>query len=59
MQPQNPNSFVRLDPETDQQFGDRRAFVQLQPSVKDFELRQAMDQAADDAAVHALRRGGL
>ncbi len=50
MQPQNANSFVRLDPEPDE-FGVRRAFVQLQTTGNDDELWQAMDTAADDTAL--------
>lgn len=50
MQPQNPNSFVRLDPERDE-FGVRRVFVQLQSTVADDALWQAMDTAADEAAL--------
>jgi choline dehydrogenase-like flavoprotein len=50
MQPQNANSFVRLDPEPDE-FGVQRAFVQLQPTAKDNQLWQAMDTAADQTAL--------
>lgn len=59
MQPHNPNSFVRLDPETDE-FGIPRAFVSIADprhdvpgspqTVKDRELWDAMDQAAMDTA---------
>jgi choline dehydrogenase-like flavoprotein len=49
MEPQNPNSFVRPDPELDE-FGIPRAFVSLQASPKDLTLWDAMDQAADDVA---------
>ena len=48
MQPLNAQSFVRPDPETE--FGVQRAFVSIQPSTRDMELWQAMDQAADDVA---------
>jgi choline dehydrogenase-like flavoprotein len=51
MQPQNPNSFVRQDPEIDAVFGDQRAFVQLQPTARDDSLWQAMDIAADQTAL--------
>jgi hypothetical protein len=51
MQPQNPNSFVRQDPEIDALFGDQRAFVQLQPTARDNLLWQAMDTAADQTAI--------
>jgi choline dehydrogenase-like flavoprotein len=50
MQPQNDTSFVRLDPEPDE-FGMPRAFVQVQPTGQDLLLWQAMDDAADDAAL--------
>ena len=50
MQPQNPGSFVRLDPEQDE-FGMQRAFVQLQTSSKDDELWDVIDAAADDLAL--------
>jgi Domain of Unknown Function (DUF1080)/GMC oxidoreductase len=50
MQPQNANSFVRLDPEPDE-FGVQRAFVQLQATAKDNQLWQAMDTAVDQAAL--------
>lgn len=49
MQPQNPNSFVALDSETDES-GMPRAFVSLTTSAKDLELWNAMDKAADDVA---------
>jgi choline dehydrogenase-like flavoprotein len=57
MQPQNPASFVRLDPELDE-FGAPRAFVQLQPTARDTQLWQAMDAAADDAALVFAGAGG-
>ena len=50
MQPQNRDSFVRLDPEPDE-FGMQRAFVQLQTSGKDDELWDVIDSAADDLAL--------
>jgi choline dehydrogenase-like flavoprotein len=50
MQPQNANSFVRLDPEPDE-FAAQRAFVQLQPTARDNQLWQAMDTAADQTAL--------
>ena len=50
MQPQNPDSFVRLDPELDE-FGVRRAFVQLRTTARDDELWQVLDDAADDTAL--------
>lgn len=49
MEPQNPNSFVRLDPEPDE-FGMRRAFVEIVPSHKDNTLWAVMDEATDDLA---------
>ena len=42
MQPLNAQSFVRPDPETE--FGVKRAFVSIQPSTRDMELWEAMDQ---------------
>lgn len=56
MQPQNANSFVRLDPEPDE-YGVQRAFVQIQQTAKDAELWQAMDAAADEVAL-AFAGGG-
>ena len=56
MQPQNRESFVRLDSEPDE-FGMQRAFVQLQTSRKDNELWDVMDSAADDLAL-VLAGGG-
>ncbi|HEX7183971.1 MAG TPA: family 16 glycoside hydrolase [Thermoanaerobaculia bacterium] len=50
MEPQNPASFVRLDPEPDE-FGVPRAFVSIQASARDKELWEAMDKASDDAAL--------
>jgi choline dehydrogenase-like flavoprotein len=50
MQPQNADSFERLDPELDE-FGVQRAFVQLQPTANDDELWQSMDTASDQAAL--------
>lgn len=50
METENPQSFVRLDPEPDE-FGVPRAFVALAASARDRELWDVMDQAADDAAL--------
>ena len=50
MESQNPNSYVRLDPEVDE-FGMRRAFVSITPTQKDLALWEAMDQAADEVAL--------
>jgi choline dehydrogenase-like flavoprotein len=50
MEPQNPDSFVRLDPEADE-FGVRRVYVSIMPSAKDQELWEAMDKASDDVAL--------
>ncbi|PYQ64471.1 MAG: hypothetical protein DMF53_07400 [Acidobacteria bacterium] len=50
MEPQNPGSFVRLDPEADE-YGVQRAFVSITPSAKDLELWEAMDKASDDVAL--------
>lgn len=50
MEPQNPDSFISLDPEADEYVA-RRAFVRLRPSTRDLEQWQAMDQTADDLAL--------
>lgn len=50
MEPHNPASFVRLDPEPDE-FGVQRAFVSLDTTAKDKALWDAMDRACDDAAL--------
>lgn len=58
MQPGNPNSNVTLDLDTNQQdYGVRKAWVNLVPTQKDQELWNAMDKASDDVA-HAFG-GGL
>jgi choline dehydrogenase-like flavoprotein len=57
MQPRNDNSFVRPDPEVDE-FGMPRAFVQIQPTSQDTQLWQAMDDAADQAALIFAAGGG-
>jgi len=51
MQPDNPNSNVTpdLNP-THVDFGDRQAYVNLQPSAKDNELWDAMDTASEEVA---------
>ena len=49
MEPQNPASSVRLDPEPDE-FGQRRAFVSISPTTRDLDVWKAMDIAADDLA---------
>ncbi|QBQ54976.1 family 16 glycoside hydrolase [Nitrosococcus wardiae] len=53
MEPKNDNDFsnsvtLDLDPQQDDEFQMRRAFVNLQPSTRDEELWNAMDKAADD-----------
>lgn len=50
MEPANPASFVRLDPELDE-YGVQRSFVSIAPSSRDLELWDAMDRASDDAAL--------
>jgi choline dehydrogenase-like flavoprotein len=55
MEPKNDNDFgnsvtLDLDPQQNDEFQTRRAFVNLQPSARDFELWNAMDKAADDVA---------
>lgn len=58
MQPGNPNSNVTLDLDPNQQdYGVRKAWVNLVPTQKDQELWDAMDKASDDVA-HAFG-GGL
>lgn len=49
MQPDNPNSFVALDPQHDE-FTTRRAFVRITPTAEDNGLWDAMDQASDEVA---------
>ena len=49
MESQNANSYVRLDPESDE-FGMRRAFVSIVPTQKDLALWDGMDNAADEVA---------
>jgi choline dehydrogenase-like flavoprotein len=51
MQPDNPNSNVTpdLNP-THVDFWERQAYVNLQPSIKDNELWNAMDTASEDVA---------
>ena len=49
MEPQDPHTFVRLDPEIDE-FGVQRAFVSIQPTLRDGEVWDAMDQSALDVA---------
>ena len=49
MEPLNPASFVRLNPEPDE-YGLPRAFVTLSPTAKDNALWDAMDKAADEVA---------
>jgi choline dehydrogenase-like flavoprotein len=49
MQPDNPNSFVALDPQQDE-FGARRAIVRITPTAEDNALWDAMDQASDEVA---------
>src|SRR5262245_48952875 len=51
MQPDNPNSNVTLDLNPAQvDYGERKAFVNLQPSAKDMQLWDAMDRVSDDLA---------
>ncbi len=45
MEPDNPATFVRLDPETDE-FGVRRAFVNIQKTTRDDRLHDRMDANA-------------
>jgi hypothetical protein len=58
MQPDNLNSNVTRDLNPAQiDFGERKAYVNLQPSAKDNQLWDAMDKATDDVA-HVFA-GGL
>jgi hypothetical protein len=55
MEPKNDNDFgnsitLDLDPQQNDEFQTRRAFVNLQPSARDGELWNAMDKASDDVA---------
>ncbi len=50
METQNPAGSVRLDPEVDE-YGAQRAFVSLKESLRDDELWNAMDRAAEDVAL--------
>lgn len=54
-QPKQDNDFgnavtLDLDPQQNDEFHTRRAFVNIQPSARDNELWNAMDKASDDAA---------
>ncbi len=52
MQPNNGASNVTLDLDPGQvDFGERKAFVNLRPNLKDLQLWDAMDKASDDLAV--------
>lgn len=52
MQPSNAASNVTLDLDPSQvDFGERKAFVNLQPNPKDVQLWEAMDKASDELAV--------
>lgn len=57
MQPNNSNSNITLDLNpANVDFNERKAYVNLQPSSKDWELWDAMDKASDDLA-HAFAGG--
>ncbi len=52
MQPDNPASNVTRDLNPSQvDYGERKAYVNLQPGPKDLQLWEAMDKAADELAV--------
>jgi len=52
MQPNNGASNVTLDLDPSQvDFGERKAYVNLQPNQKDMQLWEAMDKASDDLAI--------
>lgn len=51
MQPNNPNSNVTFDRNpTQTDYGERKAYVNLQPTPKDTQLWEAMDTATDELA---------
>jgi len=55
MEPKQDNDFgnsvtLDLDPQQNDEFQTRRAFVNIQPSARDRALWDAMDKASDDAA---------
>lgn len=51
MEPGNPNSNVTLDLDPSQtDYGERKAYVNLNPTAKDLQLWDAMDKASDDLA---------
>jgi choline dehydrogenase-like flavoprotein len=51
MQPDNPSSNITRDLNPTQiDYGERKAYVNLQPSAKDVQLWDAMDRASDDVA---------
>lgn len=51
MEPGNPNSNVTLDLNPAQvDFGERKAYVNLQPTPKDMQLWDAMDKSSDELA---------
>jgi len=52
MQPDNGASNVTLDLDPSQvDYGERKAYVNLQPNLKDMQLWEAMDRASDELAV--------
>jgi hypothetical protein len=55
--PDNPTSFVRLDPERDE-YGDPRAYVELGTTPAMRELWDAMDASAEDTALAFAGGGG-
>ena len=55
MEPKNDNDFgnsvtLDLDPQQKDEFQTQRAFVNIQPSSRDYELWDAMDKASDEVA---------
>lgn len=51
MEPGNPNSNITRDLDPAQvDFGERKAYVNLHPTVKDMQLWEAMDKSSDDVA---------
>jgi choline dehydrogenase-like flavoprotein len=52
MQPNNPNNNITLDQNPNQiDYNERKAYVNLFPTLKDMQLWDVMDKASDDLAV--------
>src|SRR5262245_66446186 len=64
MEPKQDTDFgnsvtLDLDPQQNDEFQTRRAFVNLQPSARDMEFWNVMDTAADDVANLFQRTEGI